>query len=87
MPTYELRYGTGVEKALTHFPHDVQRRLLNRLGMLRTTPRPPGCIKLTDSDAYRIRVGDYRIIYLIHDDQLIVLVIDVGDRKNVYRRR
>jgi mRNA interferase RelE/StbE len=46
-----------------------------------------GSIKLTNEDAYRIRVGDYRVIYNIHDDQLVVLVIDVGHRRDVYRRR
>ena len=44
-------------------------------------------IKLTSEDAYRIRVGDYRIIYAIYDDRLLVLVIDVGHRREVYRRQ
>lgn len=52
-----------------------------------TTPVRTGCVKLSGQDAYRVRVGDYRIIYTIEDDKLIVLVIDVGHRRDVYRRR
>lgn len=44
-------------------------------------------MKLTGQDAYRIRVGDYGIIYSIHDDRLLILVIDVGHRREVYRRK
>jgi hypothetical protein len=47
---------------------------------LADNPRPPGSVKLTGQDAYRVRVGDYRIIYTVHDEQLLVLVIDVGHR-------
>ena len=50
-------------------------------------PSSARCIKLTGENAYRIRVGDYRIIYTIYDDRLVVLVIDVGHRREVYRRR
>ena len=55
--------------------------------MLADNPRPPGSIKLKGEDSYRIRVGDYRIIYTIQDDRLIVLVIEVGHRRDIYRRR
>ena len=84
---YAVTLSPPANKSIGKLPKHVRERIAERLQILAGNPRPPGCIKLTDSDAYRIRVGDYRIIYLIHDDQLIVLVIDVGDRKNVYRRR
>jgi mRNA interferase RelE/StbE len=83
---YGIRYATGVERTLRRFPRHVQRRVLERIGLLSDNPRPPGSIKLAGRENYRIRVGDYRIIYAIHDDQLIVLVIDVGHRRDVYRR-
>jgi mRNA interferase RelE/StbE len=52
---------------------------------LANNPRPPGCKKLTGRDGWRIRVGDYRIIYEIIDNELIVLVIDIGHRREIYR--
>ncbi len=53
---------------------------------LATNPRPPGCIRLQGGgERYRIRVGDYRIIYQIQDAVLIVLVLDIGNRRDIYR--
>ena len=63
----------------------MQRRILSRIELLAENPRPPGAIKLTGQDAYRIRIGDYRVIYAIADKQLVVLVVDVGHRWDVYR--
>jgi len=84
---YRIDYDTGVLRSIQRFPKDIQRRIVSRIGMLSDNPRPPGSIKLKGEEAYRIRVGDYRIIYTIQDDRLIVLVIDVGHRGDVYRRR
>ena len=55
------------------------------LRALAANPRPSGCIKLTNSDEWRIRVGDYRVIYEINDTELLVTVIAVGHRCDVYR--
>jgi mRNA interferase RelE/StbE len=52
---------------------------------LADAPRPQGCSKLTGRDAWRIRVGDYRIIYEIFDDRRVVIVVVVGHRKDAYR--
>ena len=52
---------------------------------LAETPRPPGCTKLTNQEAWRIRVGDYRIVYEIRDTALVVTVIEIGHRREVYR--
>jgi mRNA interferase RelE/StbE len=52
---------------------------------LATNPRPPGYIKLTNSDDWRIRVGDYRVLYTIEDDRLLVSVVRVQHRRDVYR--
>ncbi len=54
--------------------------------MLADQSRPRGSVKLAGQDAYRIRVRDYRVIYTIRDDHLLVLVVDVGHRRDVYRR-
>jgi mRNA interferase RelE/StbE len=84
---YRIDYDTGVLRSLQRFPRDIQRRVLVRLELLENDPRPPGSIKLAGRDAYRVRVGDYRIVYTIHDAILLILVIDVGHRGDVYRRR
>lgn len=64
----------------------MRARISARLFQLEANPRPQGAIKLAGQNAYRIRVGDYRIIYQIYDDHLLVTVIDVGHRREVYRR-
>ena len=53
---------------------------------LATDPRPPGCRKLTGlDDVFRVRVGRYRVLYSIEDRRLVIIVLKVGDRKDVYR--
>jgi mRNA interferase RelE/StbE len=54
---------------------------------LKTNPRPPGCKKLEGRDAWRIRIGDYSVVYEINDGILLVLVIEIGHRKNIYKKR
>lgn len=63
-----------------------RRRIVARVLALAEEPRPVGCEKLVgESDRYRIRVGRYRVVYSIADDELLVLVVRVADRKDVYR--
>ena len=62
-----------------------RQRVVARIMRLAEDPRPPGCTKLTGKEAYRIRQGDYRIVYTIADDVLVVEVIRVGHRREVYR--
>ena len=62
-----------------------RRRVVDRIGALAHDPRPPGCSKLTGSEAYRIRQGVYRIVYTVADDVLTVEVVRVGHRRDVYR--
>lgn len=76
----------AAERQLRGLPEGVERRIVRRLRALRAEPRPPGCLKLKGREnAYRLRVGDYRIIYRIEDAVLVVLVIQVGHRRDVYR--
>jgi len=84
---YRIEYDAGVLKSLRRFPRNSQQRILRRIEMLAVDPRPPGSVKLTGEEAYRVRVGDYRIIYTIEDDRLLILIIDIGHRGDVYRRR
>lgn len=64
------------------------RRIADAIDALADNPRPPGVVKLAgEDDLYRIRVGDYRLVYQIQDDRLIVLVVRIGHRREVYRGR
>ena len=62
-----------------------RQRIIQRIGLLADNPRLPGSIKLSGYDRYRIRMGSYRIVYGIEDDALVVYVVKVGHRKDVYR--
>ena len=62
-----------------------RQRLVDRISRLADNPRPPGCEKLSGQDKYRIRQGRYRIVYSIEDQDVIVYVVKVGHRKDVYR--
>lgn len=75
--------------ALRKIPRLDRDRILRKIASLEVEPRPPGVEKLGGSEAgfYRVRVGDYRIVYDIQDKVLLVLVVKVGNRKEVYRRR
>ena len=62
-----------------------RRRIVARIGALADDPRPPGCTKLSGRDAFRVRQGEYRIVYTVADDVLVVEVVKVGHRRDVYR--
>ncbi|MFN2458723.1 MAG: type II toxin-antitoxin system RelE/ParE family toxin [Chitinophagaceae bacterium] len=73
-----------VKKTILKLPSAIASRIENALLLLEENPRPPDCKKLKGRDGYRIRVGDYRIIYEIEDKVLKVIVLDVGHRKEIY---
>lgn len=84
--TYSILLAPSAERQLKALTGPVQKRIVKRLRSLKETPRPQGVKKLAgEEDLYRIREGDYRIIYTIQDKQLIVLVVKIGDRKEIYR--
>jgi len=73
-------------KALAALPRGEQQRVRAAIDLLADNPRPPGCTKLTGEDhAYRVRVGVYRIVYEVLEDRLVVHVVRVGHRRDVYR--
>ena len=86
-PPYRLEFTTGADRQFRNLPKDVQERLTPSVDALLRNPRPPGIKKLKGEDAYRLRVGDYRIIYEIHDKRRVVLVVSVDHRREVYRSR
>ena len=85
MASYELVFKRSVAKDLRAFPKQDVKRILNWIRSLADDPRPAGCEKLSGLERYRVRQGAYRIIYEIEDARLIVLVVKVGHRSQVYR--
>lgn len=83
---YSILLAPPAERQLTSLIDSVQKRIVRRLKSLRENPRPQGVKKLAgEEDLYRIREDTYRIIYTIQDKELNVLVVKIGDRKEVYR--
>lgn len=72
------------KKALARLDPPHRERVASAIAALADQPRPPGAKKLTGREAWRVRVGDYRIIYEVEDDRLVVLVVDLGHRQGVY---
>lgn len=85
MESYSLRFKRSVAKDLRKISAPDVARVLERIRELAGNPRPPGCEKLSAQERYRIRVGRYRIVYEIRDRELLVLIVKVADRKDVYR--
>jgi len=85
MAAYSIFLKDSVRKDLDHIPNNYLQRIMERIAALAENPRPFGCEKLTGQEKYRIRQGDYRIIYSIQDTQLTVWVVKVGHRREVYR--
>ncbi len=82
---YKLYIEKSAQKELSKIPHPDQTRIINAIQNLAEDPRPSGVKKLSGRDAWRIRVGKYRVIYEVHDDKLIILVISIGQRKDIYQ--
>lgn len=84
--SYAVLFKPSARKALAKIPRPIQIRLIEAAEALAADPRPPGVKKLQgDENLWRIRVGAYRIVYEIHDARLVVLVVRIGDRKDIYR--
>ena len=85
MAKYTVRLSKVAEKQLDKLPYSIARALLEAIAALADNPRPHGCKKLKNRDAYRIRHGNYRVIYDILDHILVVDVIAVGHRRDIYK--
>jgi mRNA interferase RelE/StbE len=86
MARYEIVFKRSVYKDLKPIPNADVKRILERIDSLADDPRGPGCEKLSGQERYRVRQGVYRIVYEIEDDRLIVTVVKVGHRGQVYDR-
>jgi mRNA interferase RelE/StbE len=83
--SYRVEVSRRAAKTVTSLEKPLRRRVLAAIDALASDPRPPGCKKVSGQDAWRIRVGDYRVVYEVHDGVLLVLVVDVGHRRAIYR--
>ena len=85
MASYSLLIKPSAVKELETLPPKDRRRLITRIEGLAKAPRPHGCEKLTGVEQYRVRQGDYRVVYSVDDERRIVLIVKVGHRPDVYR--
>ena len=85
MGKYKIYIKPTAVKELQKIPKRDVSRIIDKIRSLSSNPRPPGCEKLSSDEKYRVRQGRYRIIYSIEDEKLVVLVIKIGHRKDVYR--
>jgi len=86
MARYKLEFATSIRKDLKKVDKKEVRRILTSIEKLAEEPRPSGSKKLTNEELYRIRIGNYRVIYEVHDGRLVVLIVKVGNRKDIYRK-
>lgn len=86
MANYKILIKASAVKEIKKFPKKDLQRIVDKIQTLSLDPRSTGCEKLSGDDKFRIRQGNYRIIYLIEDDRLIIIVIKVGHRRDVYNK-
>ncbi len=84
---YRIEFAPAAERAFRRLAEDIRRRLRPRIDALAENPRPHGVETLEgEKGLHRVRVGDYRIIYQIRDEVLMVLVVGIGHRREIYRK-
>ena len=88
MPIYTVETTPHADRQIKKLAPPARVRVDNVIRSLASDPRQPGVEKMAGADLYKVRAGrDYRIVFEIHDDRLIVVVVKVGDRKDVYKRK
>jgi mRNA interferase RelE/StbE len=85
MDGYRIGFRSSAEKELREIPAPDLQRIVDRIAALVANPRPHGCQKLSREEKFRIRQGDYRIVYSIDGLNKSVLIVKIGHRKEVYR--
>ena len=85
MAKYKIEIKKSAIKELNNLPHKDLKKIIQKIQDLADNPIPPDCKKLTGEEKYRIRSGNYRILYLIKDDVLIIYIVKIGHRRDVYR--
>ena len=85
MGSYRLEVKRSASKEIAALPKADCQRVVAKIQLLASEPRPHGCEKLSGAEKYRIRQGNYRILYEIDDSSRLVIIVKVGNRKEVYR--
>lgn len=86
MSRYRVEIARRVLKSIAALPRKDQQRVRAAIDLLADSPRPPGCVAMVgEPHAYRVRTGDYRIVYEVFDDRLLVQVVRAGHRRDIYR--
>lgn len=87
--SYKIEFAPRIESQLNLIPKDIKRLIFDRIEKLKTNPRPENIepLKGVDKGFFRIRQGDYRIVYSIEDHKLIILIVRVVHRKEVYKKK
>ncbi len=83
MAKYKIEFKKSTVKELYAIPKKDLKKIISKIEKLTDNPRPHGCIKLTDKEQYRIRQGNYRILYSIQDDRLIIYIVKISHRKDI----
>ncbi|ALV43236.1 plasmid stabilization protein [Pseudarthrobacter sulfonivorans] len=86
MSQYRIELRPAAVRALRKVHPEDRERIQGAIALLGQDPRPPKAIALSGRPGYRVRIGDYRIIYTIQDDVLLVLVLNLGHRRDVYQK-
>jgi mRNA interferase RelE/StbE len=82
--TYEVLFEKAALRALQRTPSDTQIKIISKIEELAENPRPFGHKKLVGRSGYRIRIGDYRVIYTINDKTIRIYILDIGHRREIY---
>ena len=85
MAKYKIQVKKSAEKELGKIPRKELLKILDKIRDLSDDPHPPGNIKLTNQEKYRVRVGNYRVLYTIEDNILTIVIVKIGHRKHIYR--
>lgn len=86
MTNYKIVIKQSVANDLRPIPNKDVKRILQRIEQLAQNPRPPGSQKLSGEEKYRVRQGDYRILYKIEDEIVTVFIVKIGHRRDIYQR-
>jgi mRNA interferase RelE/StbE len=84
--SYRIELRPAAIRALKRIDHQDRDRIRGAIALLGQDPRPPGAKALQGRDGFRVRIGNYRIIYTVQDDVLLVVVVTLGHRRDVYDR-
>ena len=83
---YEIQIRRKAQKSLSKIPEPFQSNIINAINSLSSNPHPSQSKKLTGRPAWRLKIGKYRVIYEIDNQALIILILDIDHRKNIYRK-